>query len=84
MLMCEELRETQFSFEPMLNRFPALRRAGRAFYDLLNVNKTQQVEFSASARAGLDAYFAPHNQALRDLMAENFPKKQLPDWLQSG
>lgn len=73
-----------FRFEPFLNRFPTLRRAGRALYDLLNVDKTQQVEFSDSSRAELDAYFAPHNQALRDLMADNFPKKQLPDWLHSG
>jgi len=72
-----------FRFEPFLNRFPAFRRAGRDLYDLLNVDKNKQIEFTSSSRTELDAYFAPWNQALRDLMAENYPQKQLPSWLQS-
>ena len=71
-----------FRFEPFLNRFTAFRRAGRDLYNSLNIGKNQQIEFTSSSRTELDAYFAPWNQGLRDLMAENYSQKQLPSWLQ--
>jgi len=68
--------------EPILNRFPGLRRGARHIYDFVNVNDDQVISFSADARQRLDGYFQPWNDALHALMLDSFPEASLPSWLQ--
>lgn len=70
--------------EPMLNRFPAVRRGARHLYDLVNVDNSRSVEFTSIARDELDKYFEPWNASLRTLMVKTYPGKELPDWLSSS
>jgi len=68
--------------EPLLNRFPAARRAARRIYDTINVQPWQDIAISETTRQQLDEFFAPWNEKLADWISETYPEKPLPDWLQ--
>ena len=68
--------------EPLLNRFPAVRRAARRIYDTINVQPRQDIAISETTRQQLDEFFAPWNEKLADWISETYPEKPLPDWLQ--
>ena len=68
--------------EPLLNRFPALRRGARHVYDMINVQRRKDLSISDSARQQLDEFFAPWNARLAEWMTATYPGKPLPGWLQ--
>ena len=68
--------------EPLLNRYPVVRRAARDVYDMINVRPGQDVSISHATRQQLDNFFAPWNEKLADWISETYPEKPLPDWLQ--
>lgn len=66
--------------EPLLNRLPALRRAARSIYDLINVPRGQDVEIPDASRQKLEAFFAPRNAELADWMRSTYPDSYFPPW----
>ena len=66
--------------EPLLNRLPALRRAARSVYDLINVRRGQDVEIPDTSRQKLENFFAPKNAEFADWMRSTYPESELPSW----
>lgn len=67
-------------FEPILNRFPSLRRAARHAYDLVNVPQGQVIEIPDESKQHLEDFFAPSNAKLKSWLAEVYPHKPFPGW----
>ena len=68
--------------EPVLNRMPAVRELARKAHGALNETKTA-VPVSETARAALEAHYAPHMAAFRDLLETRLGVERFPVWLQS-
>jgi hypothetical protein len=66
--------------EPMLNRFPSLRRAARHMYDLINVPHGQQIAIPDESKQQLEEFFAPWNAKFASWLAEVYPDKPFAGW----
>lgn len=66
--------------EPVLNRFPSLRRAARHLYDLVNVPNGQQISIPDESKQSLEDFFAPSNAQLASWLAEVYTDKPFPGW----
>ena len=69
--------------EPLLNRFPALRRMLRGMYNTVNTSAGGQGAEAADLGA-LQAVLADDRASLKQLLADNYPGLQLPAWLGNG
>jgi hypothetical protein len=67
--------------EPLLNRFPVLRRSARNLYDRINVRPSLDIAMPEESKQQLDEFFAPWNEQLASWMAATYPEKRLPGWL---
>ena len=68
------------TLEPLLNRLPALRRAARSIYDLINVPHGEDIKIPAVSRQKLDDFFAPKNAELAGWMRSTYPGSHFPSW----
>jgi hypothetical protein len=66
--------------EPLLNRFPSVRRAARSVYDLANVQRGRDIDLPEESRQQLEEFFAPWNAKFASWLAEAYPDKPFPDW----
>jgi len=66
--------------EPVLNRFPSLRRAARHMYDLVNVPHGEQIAIPDESKQRLEEFFAPWNARLASWFDEIYPDKPFPGW----
>lgn len=66
--------------EPVLNRFPSLRRAARHMYDLINVPQGQQISIPDESKQHLEDFFAPWNAQFENWLADVYPEKPFPGW----
>ena len=66
--------------EPVLNRFPSLRRAARHMYDAINVPHGRQIAIPDESRQHLEDFFAPWNAKFASWLAETYPDKPFPGW----
>ena len=66
--------------EPILNRFPSLRRAARHMYDLVNVPQGRQIAIPDESKQHLEDFFVPWNAKLASWLAEVYPDKPFPGW----
>jgi hypothetical protein len=73
--------KTNLKLEPLLNRVPAARRMVRAAYNVVNTSHKRRATLDSRQRAELGGYFVEPNARLRDLLQENFPGMDLPEWL---
>jgi hypothetical protein len=67
--------------EPYLNRFPALRRAARAAYNMANASADRPLAPPAPVLATLRAAHGSHNARLAALLESRFGLSALPEWL---
>jgi hypothetical protein len=67
--------------EPLLNRFPSIRRAARRAYDSVNVDRSVKIPIEPDAVAELERFFVPANAELAEIMASRYPGQPLPAWL---
>ena len=70
-----------YGLEPLLNRFPSIRRAARRVYDSVNVDRSAEIPIDRDAVAELERFFAPANAELAEIMASHYPGQPLSDWL---
>ena len=67
--------------EPVFNRYPSLRRSVRALYNWLNEQPDEGVQTHEAAERRLTAFYASHNAALKNLIADQLPVSSLPRWV---
>jgi hypothetical protein len=66
--------------EPILNRFPSVRRAARSVYDLTNVRRGQDIDIKEDSRQELEQFFAPWNAEFAQWYQSTYPGKPFPGW----
>ena len=69
-------------FEPLFNKYPALRRFVRNTYNLINEAKTKKETLSDNSKSLLGDFYQPFNADLRMLLEKHGYKDNLPTWLQ--
>lgn len=71
--------------QPILNRIPALRKAIRSMYFMLNrETKNNRIEFSKEELAPLADFYNKENKDLKALLSQTYPDLALPDWLKAA
>jgi len=68
-------------FEANLNRLPLARRALRSMYNLLNAKASEEICIDQDAYDDVVTYYREPNRQLRELLAREYPDKNLPCWL---